>query len=211
MKKKLLPYIEIRDILRFLHFRQENIPQNILDDIDAALDTIYRCADFREVHRRVPVKIEEDALWLDESVRLPYKSLRLLFKNCSHIYVVACTLGLSISRLIKKEMAINPAHGVMLDACASMVADAYAGYIQETLGFTTSRFSPGYGDVPLETQRIFAQLLQIEKKIGVHLTEGNLMIPEKSIIYLTGELCEKEDHIGLSCKDCERDCIYRKV
>lgn len=211
LKENLLPYIEVSDILRFLHFRQKEVPQNILDDIDAALEIIYAQAQFREVHQKFSAQIKNDALWLDDRIKLPYPSLQHLFKNSEYVYVVACTIGLNITRLIKKEMMVNPSHGVMLDACASMVADAYAGYIQSTLGPTTSRFSPGYGDVPLESQRIFAQLLQIEKNAGIHLTEGNLMIPEKSIIYLTGKRCEEEPTSSLSCNDCERNCIYRKA
>ncbi len=211
MKKKLKPYIDYRDILRFLHYRKNEPEPEILAQIDEGLEIVFEKSTFLETHAKFPIQLTEHTVVLDEKIELPYASLCKLLKNSPAVYVVACTLGHEISRLIKREMAFDPARGVLLDACASMLADAYAAYIQSTLGDTTPRFSPGYGDVPLSTQPIFARLLSIEKRTGIHLTEANLMIPEKSIIYLTGELCMLEHSEGLSCKSCNRDCIYRKV
>lgn len=211
MKEKLRPYISYEDILRFLHYRQKEITPELYAQIDEALDIVFANASFREVHKKIPIKIRQQTIYLPDQSALPYPSLVELFSSCESIYVVACTLGHDISRLIRREMAVDPSKGVMLDACASMVTDAFAAYIQSTLGYTTSRFSPGYCEVPLSTQPIFASLLEIEKRVGIHLTEGHLMVPEKSIIYLTGELDQKDEREPLSCAKCQRDCIYRKV
>lgn len=210
MKEKLQPYVEYSDILRFLHYRKSTVEPEVIKQIDDCLEIIYNLANFRYTCEKFVVEYRDDSLFIAENVELPFKSLQKLFENSRHIYVVACTLGLEISRLIKRELSINPAHGVVLDACASMVVDAYAGYIQSTLGKTTNRFSPGYGDVPLETQQVFARLLNMEKKTGIHLTNGNLMIPEKSIVFLTGELIDDVETQSLTCNDCQRECVYRK-
>lgn len=210
LKEKLMPYVDYGDILRFLHYRKKDIDPSIRQEIDEVLDMVFEKSKFLHVHKKFSITVEEDAVLL-QNIVLPYRSLTELFVSCTEIYAVACTLGHDISRLIRMQMLSNPAKGVITDSCASMVTDAFAAYIQSTLGYTTHRFSPGYGDVPLTTQQIFAQLLEIEKNIGVHLTEANLMIPEKSIIFLVGKLCTKEEREGLSCKNCPRECIYRKV
>ena len=43
------------------------------------------------------------------------------------------------------------------------------------------RFSPGFGDFPLETQRGIIPLLSTEKRIGVILSESCIMSPRKSV------------------------------
>ena len=48
------------------------------------------------------------------------------------------------------------------------------------------RYSPGYGDVPLDTQRIFFSLLPCTSKIGLTLTDSLVMAPEKSVTAFIG-------------------------
>ena len=215
MREKLDKYIEYNDILRFLHYKKKEVDLEIKKQVDCAIEVVFENSNFLYTSEKKKIIYkDEDKLILENKLELPYKSLTKLFKNSSVMYIVACTLGHNIPRLIKRELAVNPANGVILDSCASVIVDAYAAYLQEQYGRTTSRFSPGYGDVPLESQKLFSGIFNMTKKIGIHLTDGNLMIPEKSIVFLMGDV--KEGILGnesdmLSCKTCKRDeCSYRK-
>lgn len=211
MRDKIDKYIEYSDILRFLHYKKKEIEPEIKMQVDKAVELVFENANFAYTAEKKKISYkDEDKIILDKTIELPYKSLAKLFRNSSEVIIVACTLGHNISRLIKRELAVNPANGVMVDSSASVIVDAYAGYIQEQFGKTTSRFSPGYGDVPLESQKIFAKILDMTKKIGIHLTEGHLMIPEKSIIFLMGDVQEDIKYEELSCDNCSRGCAYRK-
>ncbi|RAZ03040.1 Vitamin B12 dependent methionine synthase activation subunit, partial [Klebsiella oxytoca] len=48
---------------------------------------------------------------------------------------------------------------------------------QEKGWYMRPRFSPGYGDFPLECQREIAVALELSKRIGVMLTDSLMMIP----------------------------------
>ena len=48
------------------------------------------------------------------------------------------------------------------------------------------RFSPGYGDLPLEVQKDIFSLLECHKRIGVSLNESLLMSPSKSVTAFVG-------------------------
>jgi len=50
---------------------------------------------------------------------------------------------------------------------------------------TKHRYSPGYGDLPLEYQKDLFALLQLDK-LGVAITERCLLVPEKSVIAISG-------------------------
>ncbi len=50
------------------------------------------------------------------------------------------------------------------------------------------RRSPGYGDLPLVLSREIIALLDATKKIGVSITDSNLLVPSKSVTALC-EIC----------------------
>ena len=52
--------------------------------------------------------------------------------------------------------------------------------------FLTERFSPGYGDSPLEMQKQVLDLLDAENKLGITLSKGYMMSPSKSITAIMG-------------------------
>ena len=50
------------------------------------------------------------------------------------------------------------------------------------------RRSPGYGDLPLELSRRILDELDATKKIGVSITDSNLLVPSKSVTAIC-EIC----------------------
>ena len=51
------------------------------------------------------------------------------------------------------------------------------------------RKSPGYGDLPLELSRTIVERLDATRRIGVAVTESNLLVPSKSVT----AICEMEE------------------
>ena len=77
--------------------------------------------------------------------------------------------------------------------------------------YVRPRYSPGYGDLSLEYQSDFLQVLEAAKKIGIVLSEGGVMIPEKSVTAVMGLSREQTRcHID-GCESCEnKNCAYRR-
>ena len=50
----------------------------------------------------------------------------------------------------------------------------------------TPRFSPGYGDFPLSQQAALCAVLNAERRIGLTLTPGGLLLPQKSVTAVIG-------------------------
>ena len=71
------------------------------------------------------------------------------------------------------------------------------------------RFSPGYGDLPLECQKDIFAVISPEKHIGLTLTDSMLMSPSKSVTAIVG-LGGKEKQSPNKCGACnKKDCIFR--
>ena len=75
----------------------------------------------------------------------------------------------------------------------------------------TWRFSPGYGDFPIDLQQKFLEILDAPKRIGVNTTENMLLVPRKSVTAVIG-LSKGEISKGkrgcVSCNMYDR-CEYR--
>ena len=104
-------------------------------------------------------------------------------------YLVALTLGAGVDRELLLASELSMSRRFVLDATASAMADAAMDMAEDILceGYSHSpRFSPGYGDLPLDIQRDILLMLSADRLLGITLTKENLMIPTKSITAIIG-------------------------
>ena len=96
---------------------------------------------------------------------------------------------------------------------AAALIESYCDEVQaqaETDGLLQRpRFSPGYGDWPLEEQRQLFAVLNCAKRIGLTLTDGLMMAPSKSVTAIIG-LSEDAACVQNKCMTCSNiNCPYR--
>ena len=111
--------------------------------------------------------------------------------GCSRVILFAATVGIGIDRLIAKYSHIAPSRALMLQAVGAerieALCDAFCADIQQEMGTSLRpRFSPGYGDLPLECQKDIIALLDTPRKIGLSLHDSLLMSPTKSVTAFAG-------------------------
>ncbi len=114
--------------------------------------------------------------------------------GCSRVILFAATIGPQVDFLIRKSAKLDAARGAVMQAAGAMFAESYADFLNAELsrlaaagGFVLKpRYSPGYGDVPLDVQRVFFSLLPCAQKIGLTLTSSLVMAPEKSVTAFIG-------------------------
>lgn len=148
------------------------------------------------VYVSYPLKIENGVLFFDQ-YQVKSKELARYLRNCTVIYLFAATLGPKIDQQIQKMEKLDPVKSVIMQAAGAMYIEEYCNLLCEKLkkqaavdGYTTkNRFSPGFADVPLETQKIFFRVLDCSHKIGLTLMDTLIMAPEKSVTAFVG--CEK--------------------
>ncbi len=111
-------------------------------------------------------------------------------QGCNDIVLFAATVGAGTDRLIAKYNRVSPARAVVLQAMGAAAVEQWCDDVNARIvaeyGPARPRFSCGYGDLPLALQREIFPALQVTKNIGVTLTEGDLMIPTKSVTAIVG-------------------------
>jgi hypothetical protein len=144
----------------------------------------------------------------------------LYFRGQDKIALGLCTIG---EKLEEKVGQLNQkgelARAVILDAMGSVAAESAADSLNRQIcevckkkdWGSSQRFSPGYGNWPLEGQRFIFSLLPAEK-IKVKLNQSCMMIPRKSVSFAVKI---GEEFKGLKkkriCETCNlKSCPYRR-
>lgn len=141
------------------------------------------------------MKRDEEAVFLENDVVFKSKGLSKLLKNSIEVVLMASTVGQDIVDRIHDEVKNGDAAlGVILDSVASETADAALDWMVDFLNklirregkvLTDMRYSPGYGDLPLENQKTIFDVLNLDK-LGLGITDRFMLIPEKSVIAIAG-------------------------
>ena len=203
------------EILLYLGYRGPEYPAELKEQIARCEKEVLAVSSPRLIWRRLSV---DDANF--SALALEGKDIRELLEGCREAVLMAVTLGQGIDRLLARNSVSNMADAVIMDACASTaienVADNFERDLRRELEaenlYVTDRFSPGYGDLPLSTQRKLCAVLDAGRKIGLSLSPSMLMIPGKSVTAVLG-ISEKPKPLRKrGCESCSlfRSCMYRK-
>ena len=191
VEKLTIPEIDRAEVLRYARVRVSD------EETDRILDECISLTDGKVsslvCYRIFDIKICEDSIDLGFA-KTSSKSLMKTMSDCDKAIVFCATAGGEIDRLIARNSLTSPAKAIMLQALGServeAVCDAFCHKIADTvsqMGYAcTKRFSPGYGDLPLELQRDIFLAIAPTVKIGVNLGENLFMTPTKSVTAIIG-------------------------
>ena len=149
------------------------------------------------------------------------EDIRKVIEKSEKVVLIAATLGIYVDKLIRKWQITDMAQAVVIDAMASVAIEQFMDKIELELSkrysgyYFTNRFSPGYGDYPLEKQKEIIKLLNTEKKLGLNLTESLMLNPTKSVTAVIGmgkEEIKEKSSCTSKCSRCKnKNCPYRRT
>lgn len=140
-------------------------------------------------------------------------------KGCNSAAVMAVTLSGHADSFIRRAEIEDMAQALIADslctAAAEQVCDIAEAEIKKTLPentYMTWRFSPGYGDLPLDIQPQLLRILNAEKLIGLTINDSLIMLPRKSVTALIGLSDTPIEKKRRGCSSCNmnKTCNFRK-
>lgn len=184
------PSLNRKEMLRYMGGCAEDLLEDCLAEAVGVLT-------YKACYSIVNVSVKGDEVKTDFAA-VTSKDLAKDLKDCTGAVIFAATVGVGIDRLISKYSRVTPARALCLQAIGServeSLCDEFEAKIKKTLWESTEgeelffrpRFSPGYGDLPLEFQSDVFRLLECHKHIGVCLGASYLMSPSKSVTAIIG-------------------------
>ncbi len=209
-----LDHIDENEVLRYLQYHGPVTSHEILSDVARCSGQILDTARPRAVWRIFDWDPDRPLPGTDFTPG--GQDIRRLLKTCSQVILFGATLGAEVDGLLRRAQIRSMADAVILDCCASAavenVCDNLCADLAASLpGYLTDRFSPGYGDFPFAQQPEFCRVLDMSRRIGVNLTPGGLMIPQKTVTALLGR-SDRPQPRRSRCESCgmHETCEFRK-
>ena len=220
---RLVERIDRQQILTTLGYSTEaTIPARIsslvneyTQDSNHFIDLSYSYV-IRDIHT-----VEWNHTTIEGGVIFRSRILAQLLEQCESVAIFTLTIGNRLER-IAARLAENGLvlRALILDAIGSDAAEKAANLVHAEISekvsifglYTSRRFSPGYCDWDVSQQEIIFSAMNGDSA-GVHLTDGCLMLPRKSVSGIIG-IGKRDSNIENynPCITCaKRDCIGRRV
>lgn len=183
------------------------VDERLQNDMDREEERLLKAVVPQGIYRILPL----------DAINLPGNAIKKHLNGCYEMAVMGVTLGAAADRLIRSSQIRDMASAVILDCGASVlieqICDEFEEQIRkETNGFLTGRYSPGYGDLPIETQDEMIRIIDGPRKIGLNVNQSHIMIPRKSVTAIIGIADHPVKGYLATCQECAlRDtCTLRK-
>ena len=184
-----------KEILRYLRYWNEKLDSETEQWLLKSMHLIRQTARPRKIHQSFELEKTSAGLRLtSSSLVLPGKHIDRHLANCDRAELMAATLGTEIDLLLQTTFRRDAAQAIILDAAANQYIEEIcdelnleiANHAQQNGYSITTRFSPGYGDLPLTIQPDILNILNATRRIGLTLTESNMLLPQKSVTAIIG-------------------------
>ena len=185
------PPIDRGEILRYAGCRLEAPEISAL--IEECLAEMRDALSYRVCFREFDIALTENVLHLGFA-DCRSSDLAKNLTGCNRIIVFAATVGIAPDRMVARYGALSPTKALLAQAIGAerieALCDAFCQDIareRDALGERLCpRFSPGYGDLPLELQKKIVAALDCQRKIGLTVNESLLLSPTKSVTAIIG-------------------------
>lgn len=146
-------------------------------------------------------------------ITLTGNSITEHLSGCSDAVFMAATLSSQGDTMIAKAQARSMTDALITDALASAGIEQICNKAELLIGqelkdkYMTWRFSPGYGDLPIDLQEDILKVLDTQRKIGLTVTDSSVLIPTKSVTAIIGISDKPLKRTQQGCAFCNmRDC-----
>lgn len=211
--------ISRREILRYLGYGRQEADEAVAGLVEECVEELLSVASPKSIYRVYPLNLlPEDEI--DFTVfQTKSKNLSKNLRGCDQVILFAATLGAQVDGLLHRYTLLQMSKAVTMQAAATAMIEAYCDEVNTAIKklyeekglYLRPRFSPGYGDFPLECQREITAVLETSKRIGIMLTDSLLMTPSKSVTAVMGMSPKLHRCEVKGCEACsKKDCAYRR-
>ncbi len=161
------------------------------EEIEKCKQELLKVIEYKYAYVKVPVDLSIENYVNLDFVDFNSKNLYKNLSGCKEAYVFSVTVGIGVDRLLSRLNLLSQSRHFITDALSSAAVESFCDYVNEMLAknkITKPRFSPGYGDLPLEIQPDILKVLSADKTLGITLNESLFMTPVKSITAIMGVL-----------------------
>ena len=218
--------IDREEVLRYQGYSKKRVKkpnQNILRITEEEINRGYSLFKLRGIYSLIKIIsfVSKGKINLENELVFRFsKSVNNQLKEASHLLVGVVTIGDFLEKKVSELFSQGEyPRALALDAVGTVAVEDFSRRVRKLArqevkeqGFKTSRhFSPGYGGWEVSQQEIIFKSIPADN-IGVRLTKGYMMLPQKSLSWVIGAgkemiIFSEEDN---NCGNCQFKCCNYK-
>ena len=207
------------EILRYMGCPPERADAGLRAQVEDCAGELLGVVRPRWRERTVELSFEAGGVRLESGLLLPGEDLKRHLAGCGRAAVFCATLGAETDALIRRAERLDMGRALALDCCASAAVEEICDRIEEELHSKFPgcsfpfRYSPGYGDLPLELQGPLLELLDAPRRVGLCASANHILTPRKSVTAILGIADTPQPRRFRGCAYCSmfENCAYRKA
>ena len=207
------------EALRYLGYGNNTPDEKIQEIIDDCEQELLKVITPRFLYRRFNITRDGENIIPDNCrLTLKGKDINSHLIDCNSIILMCATLSDGVDKLIRISQIKDMTSAVIIDSLASAAVEYLCNQVEKEIRnefpnlYQTWRYSPGYGDLPIEIQHDFLDALNAQKEIGLCVNESDILIPRKSVTAIIGlsehEIIQKKR----GCQSCNlrETCAFKR-
>lgn len=211
--------IDKNEALRYLGYGGKSPDETIRQLIDTCEAELLKAIQPRFLYRCFDIEKTKSGILLDNTnLLLTGKDIENHLSGCNKAVLLCATISSGADRLIRVAQLNDMTKAVILDSLASVAVEQICNQAEKEIKkqfseyFQTWRYSPGYGDFPIEIQKDFLDVLNAPKTIGLMATESSILTPRKSVTAVIGLSADEILQKKRGCQTCRlrETCAFRK-
>lgn len=204
-------------------------PDDLLRQMNEAESKLMEMAMPRGIYRIMP----------KDAITQSGEAIKKHLDGCDEIAIMGVTLGALVDTLIRTSQIKSMAEAFVIDCGASVLVEQVCDDLEEIIRrdidtcedtqqyeeaakkdinvrdhirYMTPRYSPGYGDYPIQLQTELIWLMDAHRKIGLTVNKNYMMTPLKSVTAVIGISGKPVTGYLASCEECiiKDNCVLRK-
>lgn len=214
--------IDKNEVLRYLGHKGQDIDEELNNLIDKSIVEMRETTKPLHIYKIFDIEaVDQGISVIGTNLILRGKDIYKHLKEAKKCAIMAATLGVNADNKIRITGKIDMTKSIILDACATEMIEKVCDKVEkeiielaESEDYKTNfRYSPGYGDLPINIQGEVISILNANKSIGLTTTESSILIPRKSVTAIIGFL-EKDAKVSKkrNCANCNlrESCNFRR-
>lgn len=211
------------EVLRYLGYKagKQNLDKSLDELVDSIIEESKSLIEPKFIFNKYETEVKEDGVYFKgTNLVLTGNDIKNHLKDSKESVLMAVTVGNKIEQRIKLYEKVSMTKALVLDSCATTAVEEICDVIEEEVkkkaedkGLSiTFRYSPGYGDLPLEVQRDLVNTLGAEKRIGLTVSSHYLLFPRKSVTAIIGFIPKSKEERKKGCEVCRNyeNCSFRR-
>lgn len=207
------------EALRYLGYKEKDVDEMTYKNINKTEKELLEIITPRYLYKCFDIVTADNEIELVGcSLKLAGKDIVNHLEKCEKALLLCATLGDGVDKYIRCKSQTDMALAVIADSLCSAAIEQVCDLAEKEMYESfkeynkTFRFSPGYGDLPIELQAQFLSVLDANKRIGLYANESSLLLPRKSVTAVIGLSKDKIERKKSGCISCRmyNTCEFRK-